>query len=280
MQTEAVRMCEKSVSSRRGRTYYWSAVGEDPSKPVLVFLHGLTANHHLFDRQLEYFSPRYPVIAWDAPAHGKSRPYTDFSYANLAGELKRILDAEGVERAVLIGQSAGGFTSQSFLAQYPAMVEGFVSIGSCPYGPGYYSRSDFFWLRQIEWMARLFPDRVLRCVMAAQCGATPPARDNMLRMLEDYPKKELCRLMYLGFAGFIPEVREMTIPCPVCLILGAGDKTGKVRIYNRRWHEKEGYPLHIIPGAAHNANDDQPEAVNAIIQDFLDRLPRHSTDAE
>lgn len=61
-----------------------------------------------------FFSKQYNIIVWDAPAHGKSRPYEDFSYCNAAEEFKIILDIEGVNSTVLIGQSAGGFVTQSF----------------------------------------------------------------------------------------------------------------------------------------------------------------------
>ena len=64
-------MLEKSISSERGKTYYWTEKGN--SSFSLVFLPGLTANHHLFDRQIDEFSEQYDMIVWDAPAHGKSR---------------------------------------------------------------------------------------------------------------------------------------------------------------------------------------------------------------
>lgn len=263
-------MQEKSVVSERGRTFYWTEKGDSPD--ALVFLPGLTANHHLFDRQTEAFSGQYHCIVWDAPAHGKSRPYRDFSYANAAGELRRILDAEGVRKAVLVGQSAGGFVAQSFYKAYPAMVTGIFMIGTCPYGPSYYSRSDLFWLRQTRWMFGLYPDKILRSSMAKMCGDTPHARENMLAMLADYSKEELCRLMYTGFAGFIPEICELRIRCPVWLLVGEHDRTGKVMSYNKRCHEQEGFPLYIIEGAAHNANDDQPARVNELLRDFLKAL--------
>ena len=119
-------MLEKSISSERGKTYYWTEKRNSPFS--LVFLPGLTANHHLFDRQIEVFSEQYDIIVWDAPAHGKSRPYKDFSYQNAAEELKNILDVEGKKRAVLIGQSAGGFVAQSFYKKYADMVVGIISI--------------------------------------------------------------------------------------------------------------------------------------------------------
>lgn len=65
-------MTEKYYESERGKVYYWITKKDTPL--TLVFLHGLTANHHLFDMQTAVFSENYNTIVWDAPAHGKSRP--------------------------------------------------------------------------------------------------------------------------------------------------------------------------------------------------------------
>ena len=105
--------------------------------------------------------------------------------------------------------------------------------------------------------------------MANACGKTEYARKKMLAMLSEYDKKELCHLMYLGEAAFIPENTDIDLPCPAVLILGDCDRVGKVASYNRRWAEKTRYPLHIVSGAAHNANEDSPEEVNRIIREFL-----------
>jgi len=53
------------------------------------------------------------------------------------------------------------------------------------------------------------------------------------------------------------------------LILGEKDKTGKVAQYNKAWAKRTGYSLKIIHDAAHNANVDKPDEVNACIRDFL-----------
>lgn len=264
-------MNEKRYVSPRGEVSYWISRQENGKLP-LVLLHGLTADHTLFDKQVEAFQGERTLLIWDAPGHGKSRPYTGFSYPHMAEDLRGILQAEGIDRAVLAGQSMGGFVAQSFLARYPDLVKGLFTIGTCPYGETYYSKSDLFWLRQIKWMSSLFPDGLLRSTLAAMCGRTQNARENMLRMLEGCGKKELCTLMHLGFAGFIPENQDLRISCPVCLTVGEYDRTGKVRRYNERWHVREGYPLHIIPGAAHNANVDNPQAVNGLMREFLTSL--------
>lgn len=167
-----ISMIEKHIASPRGNVYYW--MSERVTALTLVFLPGLTANHHLFDQQIAAFCEKYQVIVWDAPAHGKSRPYSNFTYSNAAEELKHILDFEEVTRVVLVGQSAGGFVAQSFYKNYADMVAGIVAIGTCPYDPAYYSKSDLFWLRQTKWMLGLFPEKCLRRSMAKMCARTPP----------------------------------------------------------------------------------------------------------
>lgn len=58
-------MERKFTQSMRGKTVYW--IHHEQDKPCIVFVHGLTANHRLFDGQLEYFKQRYTVIVWDVP---------------------------------------------------------------------------------------------------------------------------------------------------------------------------------------------------------------------
>ena len=38
---------------------------------------------------------------------------------------------------------------------------------------------------------------------------------------------------------------------------------------NQRWAAADGLPLTVIANAAHNANADNPAAVNAVIEKFL-----------
>ena len=118
-------------------------------------------------------------------------------------------------------------------------------------------------------MAHLYPLRLMKKAMAKQVSSTQQSYDGMMRMLSPYGKNELCHLMGLGYAGFLDDNCDLEIPCPVLLILGENDRTGKVAQYNREWTRRTGYPLKIIRGAAHNANVDRPQEVNACIGDFL-----------
>lgn len=74
----------KELKTGRGIVYYWIDRHENPQAKCIVFTHGLTANHSMFEKQTEYFKQKYTVITWDVPLHGRSRPYSDFTYKNCA----------------------------------------------------------------------------------------------------------------------------------------------------------------------------------------------------
>lgn len=262
-------MEKQILQTEKGIVVYWQSSNWDAGRETLFFLHGLTADHSMFDDQIAAFEAEYNLLTWDTPAHGASRPFETFDFGDTSNYMKLILDKRSVSRVVLIGQSLGGYLAQSFVKRYPGRVKGFVSIDSTPYGSDYYSKFDIWILKQVEWMARLYPLQWMKKAMAKQVSATQKSYDSMMQMLSPYGKQELCHLMGLGYAGFLDDNCELKIPCPVLLILGEKDKTGKVRLYNKEWAKKTGYPLKIISGAAHNVNVDKPEEVNACIHDFL-----------
>lgn len=265
-------MKKMSLKTKWGTVSYWVSYTWDSSRETLFFLHGLTADHTLFNSQYEYFGEKYNLITWDSPSHGQSRPFKTFTYENAAVCAKKILDLCGVTRAVFVGQSMGGFITQSVIKRFPAAVKAFVSIDSCPFGREYYSPSDRWWLRQIEWMSMLLPENFLKKAIANQTAVTDNARRDMLRMLEGYSKRELCHLMGIGFGDFLDDNCDLEISCPVLLIIGEMDRTGKVISYNKAWAKRTGYPLVTVMGAAHNSNADKPREVNKAISDFINSL--------
>jgi pimeloyl-ACP methyl ester carboxylesterase len=265
-------MIERILETKSGNVHYWISEQNSPDKITIFFLHGLTASHDLFVKQIEYFSKNYNVIAWDAPAHGASRPFVDFTYEKAAIAAAEILKANDIDGAVFIGQSMGGFITQSVIKRFPELVRGFVAIDSTPFGEKYYSKSDKWWLRQIEWMSALYPDKSLRKAVAKQVSRTERSYQNMYQMLSFYDKKELCHLMGIGYAGFLEDNSDIEINCPVMLIVGEHDKTGKVKQYNEQWASELNIPVTWISDAAHNSNDDQPEQVNACIEKFMKQI--------
>lgn len=101
-------------------TYREAGQGE-----ALVFLHGINIHSAIWMNQMNYFSDRYRVIAWDAPSYGGSTP-REARIEVYADAFKELLDALGVERAILVGHSMGGIISGSVATHYPELIKGLV----------------------------------------------------------------------------------------------------------------------------------------------------------
>jgi pimeloyl-ACP methyl ester carboxylesterase len=112
--------------------------------PAVVLLHGLTATRRyvvMGSRLLERSGHR--VVAYDARGHGHSAPAPDpaaYGYEHLAADLQAVLDALGLERAILAGASMGAHTALRFALSEPRRVAALCLITpsydpSLPRGP-------------------------------------------------------------------------------------------------------------------------------------------------
>lgn len=271
-------MTEKILETALGPIHYWMT-DVVPARETLVFLPGLTADHHLFDKQIEPFEKEYNLLTWDAPGHAASRPFRlDFSLMDKAVWLHAILEREGLSRPVLIGQSMGGYVAQCFMEKFPGEAAGFISIDSAPLKRSYVTGAEIRLLKKTEPMYRVFPWKLLQKIGADGCAVTGYGKSLMRRFLDSYTKDEYCRLSGHGMK-LLAEAMEADLPyvidCPAVLICGEKDHAGSAKSYNRRWAKKEGLPLYRIKDAGHNANTDKPEEVNRIIRDFVRSwLPR------
>lgn len=262
-------MEHKTISGVGGKVHYWISKPKDAPKGAIVFTHGLTANHTMYEKQVEYFKNEYTVITWDVPLHGLSIPYQGFSYENTAKDLNTILEQECMEEVSLVGMSMGGYPSQMFAHLYPEKVQCFIGIDTTPFGKDYYSRSDLWWLSKVAPMAKWFTDKTLRKSMARSVSATEYSYKKMMEMLEPLSKEQIIEEMDIAYSKFAQENRNLQIDCPVLILLGDKDKTGKVKQYCHAWAVTTGYPLHIIENAAHFSNGDNAKQVNVEIEQFL-----------
>ena len=265
-------MNEKYISTEQGKVYYWVSENWDTNNDTLFFFHGLTADHTMFDKQTEYFDNKFNLIVWDAPCHGKSRPYSNFSFENTSNAVLKILQENQVENIIAVGQSLGGYYIQAFIRRYPEKVKAFIGIGTTPYGESYYSNYDIFWLKKVESFGMWCPEKMLKKMSSKQATVTADGYSNMMNMIEPYEKKEYCHLMQIAYDEFLKDNMNLEIKCPVLITYGECDKVGKVKQYCKMWNKKTGFPLVVIKNAGHNANVDNPTETNQIIEHFLQKV--------
>lgn len=268
-------MQHRTISAKGGTVHYWIDKKE-AAADCIVFTHGVTADHTMFEKQVEYFVGHYTIILWDVPMHGLSRPYDEFSYRDTAEILHDILQTERIEKAFFVGMSMGGYPSQHFGVLYPDMVKGLIALDTTPLGLRYYSKSDMWWLKQVAPMAKCFPANILRKSMAWSVSVSRYSYQKMMSMLRPLSKAEIIEQMRVAYEYFPRENKDTAFLFPVLILVGEKDSTGKVKAYCKEWAKQTGYPLHFIKKAKHFANGDNPEQVNREIEDFITGVNNHA----
>lgn len=271
-------MIEKTYKTPSGEIHYWVNKQENKSSVQLVFLPGLTADHRLFDKQVEAFEDKYSILVWDAPSHALSYPFEyDYDLSDKARWLDEILIQEGYDRPVLIGQSMGGYLSQMYAELYPTKIQGFISVDSAPLEKEYYTKLELWLLKRMEPIYRIYPWKRLMRDGINGVSTTEYGRQLCLKMWSNYENDhdhftKLSGFGYLILAKAVEEQRSYDIPCPALLICGKKDHAGSCIRYNKQWHKRTGIPIKWIEGAGHNSNTDCPKEINRIIEEFVEEM--------
>lgn len=266
-------MTEKNFKTEYGTIHYW--VNEIQSERAsLIFLPGLTADHRLFEKQVEAFCEKYNVFVWDAPSHNASRPFRlEYTLEDKACWLHEILETEHIIHPILVGQSMGGYLSQMYMELFPGEAGGFVCIDSAPLQRKYVTSIEIWLLKHCGPIYKMYPWNALKKAAANGCAMTAYGRRIMWEMLDGYSRYEYCALAAFGYrmlAEAMEKNRPYQIDCPAVLICGTKDRAGSCKSYSKRWTKETGIRLEWIEGAGHNSNTDAPERVNALIEGIAD----------
>src|SRR5262249_21610613 len=119
---------------RDGVKIYYEERG---SGPAVLLSHGYSASARMWQAQLEALSDRYHLIAFDMRGHDRPDSPDDparYSHELTIGDMSAVLDACGVQRAVIAGLSLGGFMSLAFHLAHPDRT---IALMLFDTGPGY-----------------------------------------------------------------------------------------------------------------------------------------------
>jgi len=270
-------MKEKTFVTPCGTIHYWTNdfVG---NRPTVILLPGLTADHRLFDKQVEAFESEYNLLVWDAPGHAASRPFKlEFSLADKTKWLHSILEKEEIKKPIFIGQSMGGYVTQVFMQEFPNEIAGFVSIDSCPLRRKYYASLELWLLKHTKFLYKMYPWKSLVKAGAIGCAETEYGRQLMrdIMMIYDDCHDYYCELVSHGYK-LLANAVELNLPydidCECLLLCGDHDKAGSAKSYNKRWAKQENKELVWVPNSGHNSNTDDYEFVNEKIKGFIEKI--------
>ena len=268
-------MIEKTYETPSGIIHYWTNDAVESSQSALIFLPGLTADHRLFEKQIEYFKDTYRVLVWDAPGHASSYPFRlDFTLFDLATWLDEIFVEERIETPIVIGQSMGGYVGQVYAQLFPEKLKGLVTINSPSLQRKYYTAMELWLLKNMEAIYRIYPWNSLLKSGPKSVSTTDYGRKLMydMMMVYDGDQERYARLAGYGYKIFSEAVEKKfsyEVKCPQLVICGKEDRAGACIRYLKAYERNTGKSVQWIDKAGHNSNTDQPDIVNRLIDEFL-----------
>lgn len=249
-----------NVLMRDGVRIAYEATGT--GTPILL-THGYSATAGMWRGQVEAFAPRYRVITWDMRGHGASDSpavLDEYSEEKTVGDMAAILDALGIERAVIGGLSLGGYMSLAFHLAHPDRC---LALILCDTGPGYRNpQARESWNETAEKRAVAFETQGL-----AALGRSPEVVTTAGGHRSSQGLANAARGMLKQFdARVIEHLPDIRVP--TLIIVGENDAP-YVPGSQYMAAKIPGARLAVIPNAGHASNIDQPAAFNEVVLGFL-----------
>ncbi len=253
---------------------------DDPSP--IVLLHGTLSSLHTWDGWAAVLTSKRRVIRFDLAGHGLSGPSPDRTYTidNDVRLVIAVLDALGVERCVLGGNSLGGGISWRTALAHPSRVEKLILVDSDGYPIRPISMPiafRFAWMPTTDWMVRnTFPrgliEQGLRNVYGDPKRATP-------ELLVRYRELTRCKgnresLMERGRQWrqsiTYPSDRIAELKLPTLIIWGSRDRLVPPDAAKQFHHDISGSTMVIFDGLGHLPQEEDPIRTVGAVKQFLE----------
>lgn len=244
---------------------------------TVVLLHAFPLSAAMWQHQREALDSRAWVIAPDLRGFGRSPLGSeDPSVAAMANDIVAVLDRFGIERAVLVGLSMGGYIAMAVLRRHAARVRGLVLADTKASADAPAARDK--------------RERIARAVLADGGGTVlreevlptllgpttererPQVREQVLRMLDAAPPRAVAwaqRAMAARPDSF-DVLRGSDVPGLV--VVGAEDTLSPPEEAEQMAEALAGSELVVVPDAGHLSAVESPDRFDAALHTFVDRL--------
>ena len=120
----------RTVKLRTGTEMSYAESGDPAGLPVLC-LHGYGDSWRSFELMMKAMPPHLRMISISHRGHGDSScPEDGFTPKDFATDAVALLDALGIDKAVVVGHSMGSFIAQRLTLDAPERVLALVLVGS------------------------------------------------------------------------------------------------------------------------------------------------------
>lgn len=246
--------------------------------PPVVLLHPFPADHEIWSPVADALATQYRLILPDLRGLGRSEVGDGIATMERhAADIVRVCERAGVGRAVLAGNSIGGYILFEIWRRYRDRVAGLVlcdTRASADTPEGRASR-----LQAADSVLKDGTGGFIEAQIPKLIGET--TRRNRPDLVER-ARQMMGRATASGVAAVQRGMAERpdsmptlkTIEVPTLILLGDEDGLTPVSDAEQMRHGIRGSRLHVVRGAGHYAPFEQPEAIGRLLRGFLDALPR------
>ncbi len=244
---------------------------------VLLLVHGFPLDHAMWHGQIETFWARYRVIAPDLRGFGQSGVSEDVvSMEQFADDLAALLDSLTVhEPIVLCGLSMGGYIALEFWRKYAARLRGLIlcdtrAANDTPEAAaGRLATAQRALCEGPQFLAEtMIPKLFAPLTMQKQ----PHLIEAMRQVIGRTDPRGIAAALR-GMAQRADFTAQLAhIRCPTLLLAGENDAVSPVAEMRAIAQAIPNAQFIVIPNAGHLAPLEQPEAVGAAIESFLQRI--------
>jgi 3-oxoadipate enol-lactonase len=247
--------------------------GDARALPV-VLLHAFPMSSAMWAPQLDSLKS-YRVILPDFRGFGATALSTPWFIEHAVDDLFETLTSIGVEKAVLVGLSMGGYVALRAVEKNPARVKGLVLCDTRAEADANENKIkraaavDFVRQRGVG----PFLEPFLNDSLAPKTKTEKPKVVEFLRgvALKSSPDAVMAALAALASRGDMTAALS-GIKVPTTVFVGSQDKITPLPLAEAMRARVPGAELHLIPDAGHFSNAENPEAFNERLVSFLKRL--------
>jgi pimeloyl-ACP methyl ester carboxylesterase len=244
---------------------------------TFILLHPFGGSTFSWRAVMDDFSQMGRVIAYDRPAFGLTeRPMPEDWVENPYGMkanielLRGLMDEFGVEKAVLVGNSAGGGLAVAFALEYPQRVESLILVdpgvggGRGPQFPSW--ALPVMWTPQMRHIGPLlmrdYQERLPRTIDRGWYDKNKLTDEIQQEYLKLLRIQNWDRAFYeLTFAPAYPELRPLlpNLTVPAFIIAGQEDRLIRSWYFEAVASEIPGAQLTLIPQCGHVPQEECPQ---------------------
>lgn len=105
-------------------------------KPAMILLPGLGCGPWEFGNEIAAFAPSYRIYAITLPGFDNQPAIRTPLFATVSGDFWKLLDAEHIEKPVVVGHSLGATLAEMLATQHADRLRAVVAIDGLPVFPG------------------------------------------------------------------------------------------------------------------------------------------------